>query len=107
MSLFDGQPEQQPEKSRKKTKNVFKAKHRSNNEALVDSASRTTAAHRTKDECRAFTEAYERGEIKLEDTSHAFLLCFCYQYPDYHSFPHNPHTDEIAKFELEHYGRKK
>lgn len=115
MSLFNEQPEQQPEKSRKKTQNVFKTKYRSNDEALIDnrygtgsrSASRTTAARRTKNERRAFTEAYERGEIKFEDTSHAFLLCHCYQYPDYHSFPHSPHTNEIAKFELEHYGRKK
>jgi hypothetical protein len=27
--------------------------------------------------------------------------------PDYRSLPHPPHVDEIATFELQHYGKRK
>jgi hypothetical protein len=84
MSLFDGQAES-GKRAPKKAKSVLKAKHRSDNQALLD----------------------ERGELILEDTSNAFLLCSCSMAPDYHSFPHEPHLDEIATFELQYHGKQK
>lgn len=82
MSLFDGTSERPRERKAKATKNVLKAKHRSNDESLLDphygvgsrSATHTTAANRTRNERRELTEAYERGEIKFNDTSQT--LCF-------------------------------
>ena len=115
MSLFDGTSERPRERKAKATKNVLKAKHRSNDESLLDprygvgsrSATHTTAANRTRNERRELTEAYERGEIKFNDTSSSFMLCYCNMAPDYHDFPHEPHKEEIAKFELQHYGKKR
>lgn len=117
MSLFDGTPDRKKEKrgSTQKTKNVHAGKYRSDDQALLDprygtgsrSAERTTAAHRTRNERRAITEAYERGEIKFDDTSDQFNLCRCNMFPDFHNYPHSPHTDELATFELQYHGRKK
>lgn len=104
MSLFDGAPispkQRKKASSRSSAVKIVKRKPKYGNDKPVE-------AKTGRDERRRFTEAYERGEIKIEDTSDRFLLCHCCVSPDYHSFPHEPHVDELAKFELEHYGRRK
>ena len=114
MSLFDGTIGGAKERKSTKAKTVHKGKHRSDDQALLDprygtgsrSTERTTAAHRTKDERRAITEAYEKGELKFADVSREFALCHCNQSPDYNEFPHEPHFDEIATFELQTHARR-
>lgn len=105
MSLFDRQPDRPKERIPKKTKNTTYNLSRSKNKK----GHGENPAHPkvSRDERRRVTELYERGEIIFEDTSDKFLLCHCRLSPDYHSYPHSPHTDELATFELQHYGKSR
>lgn len=50
---------------------------------------------------------YERGELKFPDLSQKFLLCHCCQFPEFHRYPHFTHNDELGRFEMESYARRK
>lgn len=100
MSLWDGAADSpRQRRTPKTTKSLPKAKKRKTAQAHGDEGKQKIS----RDERRRITEAYERGELKFSDCSRAFLLCHC----DQSQYPHEIHEDEIGKFELESYGRKK
>ena len=104
VSLFDGIPERaklSSKRTKSKSTSLPKRKKR------TESTTTTEPKKISRDERRRITQAYERGELKFADTSAAFALCHCSMYPEFHSYPHAYHTNELARFELEHYERKK
>lgn len=107
MSLFDGTPERPKSRSPKKASGratqLPKRKARSAGHGENSPVKQKVSG----DERARITAAYERGELKFDDVSQEFLLCRCSMPPDYRSLPHPPHVDEIATFELQHYGKRK
>lgn len=108
MSLFDGIPERakQPKQKRSAIKSLPKTKKKSSREHGVNEH---TTQKVSRDERRRITQAYERGELKFPDVSREFQLCYCDNNGAQTDsrFGHPYHGNEIAKFELEHHGRRK
>lgn len=102
MSLFDGTPDRGKEKRNSgratKAPNLAKIYRRNKTEKQAPTI---------RDERDRITTAYKRGELKFDDTSEQFNLCRCNMFPDFHNYPHSPHTDELAIFELQYHGKSK
>ena len=98
VSLFDGQSETSKRRTSKTASRTSSIKPRRTKPHGENPKQPKVA----RDERERITQAYERGELVFADCSRDFLLCRCSEY----EFPHEPHIDELATFELQHYGKR-
>lgn len=102
MSLFDGQPDQRPERKKITRKAICDEAMVSNYGQETRSYNRSTAAENMRQERRRITEKYERGEMTFDPLE---LLCYCgglfstgYQWITEPGVGHPIHIDEMEQF---------
>lgn len=105
MSLFDGQPDQQPERKKVARKAICDEAMVSNYGQETRSYNRSTAAENMRQERRRITEKYERGEMTFDPLE---LLCYCgglfstgYQWITELGVGHPIHTEEMEQFQCQ------